>query len=45
MQPIPHDLRAIILDYGMVLCRKPSLGEIARIAGFSALIIPPFGQL
>jgi len=32
MHPISHHLRAIILDYGMVLCRQPSLGEIDRIA-------------
>ena len=32
MHPTPHDLRAVILDYGMVLCRKPSIGEIDRIA-------------
>ena len=32
MHPTPYDLRAVILDYGMVLCRKPSIGEIDRIA-------------
>jgi hypothetical protein len=31
MQPTPHDLRAIIPDYGMVLCAN-RLGEFDRIA-------------
>jgi len=32
MQPQPNELRAVILDYGMVLCRPPSGEEIDRIA-------------
>jgi len=45
MHPIPHDLRAIILDYGMVLCRKPSLGEIDRIAQIFGVDHPTFWRL
>src|SRR2546423_1305626 len=45
MQPIPHDLRAIILDYGMVLCRQPSLGEIDRITQIFGVDHATFWQL
>ena len=45
MQPIPHDLRAIILDYGMVLCRQPALGEIDRITQIFGVDHPTFWQL
>ena len=45
MHPIPHDLRAVILDYGMVLCRKPSVGEIDRIAQLFEVDHTTFWQL
>ncbi len=32
MQSTSLDIRAVILDYGMVLCRKPSLEQIDRMA-------------
>ena len=44
MRPISHHLRAIILDYGMVLCRQPSLGEIDRIAQIFAVDHATFWQ-
>ncbi len=45
MRPISHHLRAIILDYGMVLCRQPSLGEIDRIAQIFGVDHATFWQL
>jgi putative hydrolase of the HAD superfamily len=45
MDRIPHDLRAIILDYGMVLCRQPSLQEIDRIVQIFGVDHPTFWQL
>ena len=45
MHPIPNDVRAIILDYGMVLCRQPSLEEIDRIAQIFGIDHPTFWQL
>jgi len=45
MHPISHHLRAIILDYGMVLCRQPSLGEIDRIAQIFGVDHATFWQL
>jgi putative hydrolase of the HAD superfamily len=45
MQPILLDLRAIILDYGMVLCRQPSFGEIDRIAQIFGVDRPTFWRL
>jgi putative hydrolase of the HAD superfamily len=40
-----HDLRAVIFDYGMVLCRKPSVGEIDRIAQLFDVDHTTFWQL
>jgi putative hydrolase of the HAD superfamily len=45
MHPAPNDVRAIILDYGMVLCRQPSLEEIDRIAQIFGVDHPTFWQL
>ena len=45
MHPTPYDLRAVILDYGMVLCRKPSVGEIDRIAQLFDVDHTTFWQL
>ncbi len=45
MHPTPNDVRAIILDYGMVLCRQPSLEEIDRIAQIFGVDHPTFWQL
>ena len=45
MHPIPYDLRAVILDYGMVLCRKPSVGEIDRIVQLFEVDHTTFWQL
>ena len=45
MRPISHHLRAIILDYGMVLCRQPSLGELDRIAQIFGVDHATFWQL
>jgi putative hydrolase of the HAD superfamily len=45
MHPTPNDVRAIILDYGMVLCRQPSLQEIDRIAQIFGVDHPTFWQL
>jgi putative hydrolase of the HAD superfamily len=45
MHPIPNDVRAIILDYGMVLCRQPSLEEIDRIAQIFGVDHHTFWQL
>lgn len=35
----PNDLKAVILDYGEVLCHRPSQAEQARLAGFFGLSI------
>lgn len=45
MHPIPNNVRAIILDYGMVLCRQPSLQEIDRMAQIFGVDHPTFWQL
>ena len=45
MHPTPYDPRAVILDYGMVLCRKPSVGEIDRIAQLFDVDHTTFWQL
>jgi putative hydrolase of the HAD superfamily len=45
MHPTPNDVRAIILDYGMVLCRQPSLEEIDRIAQIFGVDHPTFWRL
>ncbi len=45
MHPTPNDIHAIILDYGMVLCRRPSLEEINRIAQIFRVDHPTFWQL
>src|SRR5437773_812045 len=45
MHPTRNDVRAIILDYGMVLCRQPSLEEIDRIAQIFGVDHPTFWQL
>jgi putative hydrolase of the HAD superfamily len=45
MPPTPNNVRAIILDYGMVLCRQPSLQEIDRIAQIFGVDHPTFWQL
>jgi putative hydrolase of the HAD superfamily len=45
MHPTPNDVRAIILDYGMVLCRQPSLEEIDRIAQIFGVDRPTFWRL
>jgi putative hydrolase of the HAD superfamily len=45
MHPITNDIRAVILDYGMVLCRHPSLEEIDRIAQIFGVDHPTFWQL
>jgi len=45
VHPTPDDIRTIILDYGMVLCRRPSLEEIDRIAQIFRVDHPTFWQL
>jgi len=45
MHPPPNDVRAIILDYGMVLCRRPSLAETDRIAKIFGVDHATFWQL
>jgi putative hydrolase of the HAD superfamily len=45
MHSKPHDLHAVILDYGMVLCRQPSLEHINRIAHIFGIDRAAFWQL
>src|SRR6266404_711308 len=45
MHPTRNDVRAIILDYGMVLCRQSSLQEIDRIVQIFGVDHPTFWQL
>src|SRR5712691_6892039 len=45
MQSTPLDLSAVILDYGMVLCRKPSLEQIDRMAQIFGVDHAAFWQL
>ncbi len=45
MHPPCNDVRAIILDYGMVLCRRPSLAETDRIAKIFGVDHATFWQL
>ncbi len=45
MQSTPLDLSAVILDYGMVLCRKPSLEQIDRMAQIFGVDHATFWQL
>src|SRR5258707_3930849 len=45
MQSTSLDIRAVMLDYGMVLCRKPSLEQIDRIAQIFGVDHATFWQL
>src|SRR6266851_8640007 len=45
MQSTSLDIRAVILDYGMVLCRRPSLEHIDRMAQIFGVDHAAFWQL
>jgi putative hydrolase of the HAD superfamily len=39
MSGIPHNLKAVIFDYGEVLCHRPTSEELTRLASFFGLTI------